>query len=312
MISQYERFVFLGELRLYTYRNLFPNDVPNGRATYDQLEAIFAKGNALTQSLNGKTLSVVDMKIGKDDKAELLFRIVDPRIPDNVLLDRQNGNLSVAKRKLTEDPAVSAHVLIDFSAKHDQLKLYPCAIENIDFLSRSLVISYLNQWMAQTLSQQKPRPAKKDIKTFQPRFEFVAPHSQTIENALDNGGVLTGMKWVEDRLEEKAFADTAYQVEKRSDVAITVKGRPTSDAAKTIISDAWRNLTGGKPDRFKITIIDGHERTKTIGIDPESNNVLSNLFIPQELITDFKAPVAMCEKSIRVDVIEKMKDVLLV
>ncbi len=173
-----------------------------------------AQGSAHVQSLDKKTLEIVEMKITKSDHAELLFRIVDPDIPDNVLLDRTNGKLQTSKRMVTQDPAVSAHILIDFSSAHDQKKRYPCVVENIDFLSGSLMNSYSNLWMAQSFSQLKKRPAKNDVKTFQPRIAFIAPHSQTIKNALGNGGVLTGGEWVEDRLQEAVFNDPAFQVER--------------------------------------------------------------------------------------------------
>jgi hypothetical protein len=107
-----------------------------------------AQGSAHVQSLDKKTLEIVEMKITKGDHAELLFRIVGPDISDNVLLDRTNGKLQTSKRMVTQDPAVSAHVLIDFSSAHDQKKRYPCAVENIDFLSGSLMNSYSNLWMA--------------------------------------------------------------------------------------------------------------------------------------------------------------------
>lgn len=310
MISQIERFVFLGEVRLKTFRNLFMNDVPTAMSVFSELLKLHSGGNSHTLSLPPKELKLVEFKISNSRYAEMLFRMTDPSIPDNVLSDRQHGTLRTAARMPTEDPAVSAHVVVDLSASHDHERLYPTAIENIDFLPRSLIVNYFNEWMTNELSETRERPEKKDKKTYQPRIEFVAPHSQTIAGALESGGVLTGVKWVEDRMEQKSFGDQAYPIEQRTDVAIKVKNRPTGDAAKKILTGAWDKARGKHPKTFKVTIEDENDRSKTIGIDPTKNNVLSNLFIPQVRIDNFASPAAMCEGAIRGDIIQKMKSSL--
>jgi hypothetical protein len=81
------------------------------------------------------------------------------------------------------------------------------------------------------------------------------------------------VKWVENCLQEAAFTDPAFQVERRSDVAFSVKRRPTGDVAKKFIKNTWCKLSGKTSERFKVTIVDGNDRTKTIGIDPEKQRI---------------------------------------
>lgn len=311
MISQFERYGFLGEVHVYTFRNLFKNQVPLGLQLFNDLHALHSAGGVHVMNRAPKSIRIHEFQISNSRYAEILFQLTDPSIPDNVLSDRKSGGLRVAKRNPTEDPAVSAHMVVDLNPKFDNGRKYPACIENIDYLSRSLMIQYFNEWMAAKLSQQKVRKGEKEAKTFQPRFEFVAPASQTIQDALDNGGVLRGVKWVEDEINEQTFGDKSYPVVKRTDVGMKVKNRPTGDAAKKMLSGLWEKAKGQQPKAVKVTIEDENERLKTVGIDPSKNNVLSSVFIPQTHFDNFKPPMAMCEGNIRGDLTAKMKQALI-
>ncbi len=311
MISQFERYGFLGEVHLYTFRNLFKNDVPLGSEVFDQLQKMHSAGDVHEMGLGTKTIKIHEFKVTNSGHAEILFQMTDPSIPDNVLSDRLSGGLRVASRNANEDPAVSAHMVVDLDSKFDKERKYPACVENIDYLSRSLMIQYFNQWMASKLSQKKVRKGEKEAKTYQPRIEFVAPTSQTIQEALERGGVLKGVKWVEDKVVEQTFGDKSYPVVKRTDVGMVVKNRPTGDAAKKVLSDLWDEAKGQQPKAIKVTIEDENERSKTVGIDPSKNNVLSNVFIPQAQFDRFETPMAMCEANIRTDLVSKMKKALI-
>lgn len=311
MISQNERFGFLGEVKVYTYRHLFKNQVPLGHDLFKDLQKLFQNGSGHILNRAPKAIRIHEFKITNSRYAEILFQMTDPSIPDNVLSDRTSGGLRVALRNASEDPAVSAHMVVNLDSKYDPERTYPSCIENIDYLPRSLIIQYFNEWMASKMVQQIVRKGEKEARIFQPRFEFVAPASQTIKGALESGGVLRGVKWVEDKLVDGAFGDKAFPVEKRTDVALTVKNRPTKDAAKKILSDIWNHAKGHSPKAIKVTIEDENDRMKTIGIDPAKNNVLSNMFIPQAHFDNFNPPMAMCEAGLRADLVSKMKAALL-
>jgi len=311
MISQFERYGFLGEIHLYTFRNLFKNEVPLGSDVFAQLQSFHSANDVHEMGMGTKSIRIHEFKIANTGHAEVLFQMTDPSIPDNVLSDRKNRKLRVASRNPTEDPAVSAHMVVDLDSKFDKDRKYPTCIENIDYLSRSLMIQYFNQWMAAKLTQQKIRKGEKEAKTHQPRIEFVASNSQTIQDALENGGVLRGVKWVEDEVDQQTFGDKSYPVVKRTDVGMVVKNRPTGDAAKKVLSDLWGKAKGQKPKAIKVTIEDENEKLKTVGIDPNKNNVLSNVFIPQARFDNFKPPMAMCEGKLRSDLVSKMKKALI-
>lgn len=310
MISQFERYGFLGEIRVYTFRNLFKNKVPLGADLFKELASLHQSGDVLEMGLGAKKIWIKEFKMSNTGHAEILFHMTDPSIPDNVMSDRTTGILRTASRTKTEDPAVSAHIVVDLDAKYDSSRNYPACIENIDHLPRSLMIRYFNTWMASRLTQKITRNGEKEEKTFQPRMEFIAPASQTIQDALDNGGVLKGVKWVEDEVIEQTFGDKSYPVVSRTDVGMTVKNRPTGKAAKKTLQAMVDKARGQKPKAIKVTIEDENDRAKTIGIDPAKNNVLSSIFIPQEHFENFKPPMALCEQHIRNDLIAKMKRAL--
>jgi hypothetical protein len=311
MISQYERYGFLGEVHVYTFRNLFKNEVPLGLQLFSDLQTLHSSGSVFVINRAPKTVRIHEFQISNSRYAEILFHMTDPSIPDNVLSDRKNGGLRVAKRNSTEDPAVSAHMVVDLNPNFDSYRKYPACIENIDYLSQGLIIQYFNEWMAAKLSQQKVRKGEKEAKTFQPRIEFVAPASQTIQYALNNGCVLRGVNWVEDEIDEQTFGDKSYPVVKRTDVGMRVQNRPTGDAAKKMLSSIWEEAKGHHPKAVKVTIEDENERLKTVGIDPSKNNVLSNVFISQAHFDNFTPPMSMCEGNIRHDLTAKMKQALI-
>lgn len=297
-------------MKVSTYRNLFKNQVPIGHDLFSRLLKIFNASGSHTMNRTPRIVRLHEIQITNSGYAEILFQMVDPNIPDNVLSDRTNGDLRVARRKATEDPAVSAHMVVNLDSKYDQKRSYPTCIENIDFLPRSLIVIYFNEWMANSLSEKIVRKGEKEAKTFRPRFEFIAPASQTISGALESGGVLKGVKWVEDKLTQTTFGDSAFPVEKRTDVSLTVKNRPTKDTAKKILSDIYNSARGRNPTAIKVTIEDSNSLIKTVGIDPQQNNVLSNIFLPQAHFDNFSKPLAMCEGSLRLDLISKMKAAL--
>lgn len=310
VISQYERYAFLGELRVKTYRNLFRNEVPTGINVFRSLKRMHEGGKSHEMSFLLKIIKIHDFSISNSNYAEILFQMTDPGIPDNVLSDRVSGDLRIAARHSTEDPAVSAHVVVNLSNDYDNARLYPACIENIDYLPKTLIMNYFNQWIAQNLTDKKIRGGEKEARIYRPVLEFVAPASQTIQEALDRGGVLRGVKWVEDKMEQNAFGDKAYPVEERKDVALIVKNGPTGDMAKKILKGLWNRARGHQPKSIKVTIEDNNSRTKVVTLDPNLNNVLANVFIPQVYFDNFEPPLAMCEAKPRADLLSKMRRAL--
>jgi len=209
-----------------------------------------------------------------------------------------------------EDPAISAHVVVDMRGKFDQARSYPMCIENIPHLPRSLIIQFFNELFTNEFTQKKPWGKKREMKPYRPRVEFVAPVSQTLDGVLSNGGVLKGVKWVEDEMINAPFADKAYPIESHRDIAVNVKNRPTGATAKRYLKSLYDTARGKQPAKMKVTIEDRNERSKTISIDLHKNNILSNFFIAQELLSGFNPTLAMCEKDIRKDMTTKMRQVL--
>lgn len=310
MLSSIERFGFLGLIYIHTYYNLFQNNVPTAANLFDELLRRHDK-NPYAFNQSTKTIKIREFKISNSKYAEILFQMTDPSIPDHVLSDRDSGDLRTAERKQNEDPAISAHVLIDLNSPHDQRRSYPTCIENIDYLPRSLIIRFFNEWMAGCLSEERTDTKTGKKKTFRPVVNFIAPLSQTIEQLLDNGGTLNGVQWVEEKLEDNALGDKAYPIQRRKDVRLKVMNMPTGPAAKEILRTVLPKDLTMLNRSIKVTIEDNNDRLKTIAIDPSKNNVLSNVFIPQAHFSGFNKPLKNCESNLRVDLLEKMKKALI-
>lgn len=310
MLSQFERYAFVGDLKVFTYRNYFKDAVPTGLELFTALKQKFDKGETYSLTLAPRTFLLHSFSISNSGFAELLFHMIDPSIPDNVLKDRKSNALRKNKRKPNEDPAVSAHFVVNLNAKFDSVRSYPTCIENIDYLPKTMMVSFLNHWMAAKLREERTRPQEKIPKIWQPKLDFIAPASQTIQGALNSGGALTGVKWVDEKMVENAFGDDAYPVHSRKEVVLTVENKPRKNAGIEVLKSIWGKIKESHPSNLKVIIEDSHGRSKTIGTDPQKSNVLSNIFIPQEHFTGFSTPLEMCESSLRTDLVAKMKDTI--
>jgi len=307
MVSQFDRYAYVGNIYVHTYRNLFKNDVPLGLDLFTKLKTLFDEQDRFILSRPPKNIFIKEFELTADRYAEILFHAIDPSIPDNVLANRNDGTLRKAQRKDDEDPAISAHVLIDLDEKFNQSREYPALIENVDYLSRSYIVQFMDAWMDFTLSEDRLRPGEKATQKYRPTIKFHASPSQKIQNILEAGGVLKGVKYVETQLEEQTFGDEAYPVIKRKDIGITVKNRPGGNKAVAMLKSFWESIRAENPETFKVIIEDTNHRSKTLKIDTRKNNILSNFFISQVLLNEFGTPLAMCEENIRRDVIDKMK-----
>lgn len=309
MLSQSQRFGYVGEFRIRTSRNFFPNDVPTAADFFGGVLALFSKGKLVPHIYERKTLKISDIRI-QSGYAIILLRLTDPDIPDNDLADRTSGNLRRVARKPSEDPAVSAHVVVDIGLGGDVSRSYPTCIENVGFLSRSLIVSFFNEIAASHMKKMCPRPGRNDVKPHQPRLDFVAPLSQTIGGALDGGGVLVGVKLVKQKVVDGALGDIAFPVERRDDVFLKVKNRPTGSNAKSVLKKVWDRLRDEHPKKVMVQVEDENSKVKSIPADLARNDILSNFFIHQELFGPLTPPMAMCEPSIRSDLVAAMKRVL--
>lgn len=310
MMNNNERYAFVGEFKLYTYKNLFPNDAPKAQAIFNQIEKLY-----LSKSLGGfvqgySTLSLREIDLTEKGFVELLFWLVNPNIPDSEYANQTTGKKRVAKRQKGEEPVRSAHMLIDLRSKHDAKRCYPTSIEDVDYIPRSMVMNYLGRCLKDHFSKMKKRPANKDNQTFRPMCTFMAPHSHTLEGVLDKGGVLKGVKWVQEQVVSSTFGDKTYPVFEHRDVQISVKNKPTSAKAKAILQDVWNGQKTTDIKGMKVSIDDEFSSPKTLSVDLTKNDILSNVFLKKSHFYGFSTPLGLCEEVIRKEMIDKMKAAL--
>lgn len=305
-----ERFAFVGELQLYTYRNLFPNSAPTAEPTFKQLKSLFDSGQLPNVVYQSATLSLRELDVSEAGFAKMLFWLVDPTIPDPDYADQATGTKRTAKRRKGEEPVRSAHVLIDTRSQHDPRRSYPMCIEDVDYIPRSLVVHFFNECFEAHFKKKKKRPDKKDEKVYRPSGKFIAPHAHTLDGVLDKGGVLKGVKWVQERVVSNTFGDKTYPVFEHQDVQMSVQNRPTADNAKKLLKDIWNNQKSKKLKGLKVTIEDEFSNQKTLSADLRLNDILSNVFLKKSHLQGFLTPLSLCEDQVRSDMIDKMKDAL--
>ncbi|MEE9387099.1 MAG: hypothetical protein V3U96_00690 [Paracoccaceae bacterium] len=310
MMSSLERDVYVGELLLYTFRNLFPNDAPKAKDLFNDLKKLFDGKKMASIPYNSKTVSL--RKFDATDKGfvKLLFWLVDPLIPDQDYANMNNGTKRTLVRRPDEEPVLSVHVLIDIRDTYDELRCYPMSIESVDNFPRSLIVDFLNRSCADHLSEERVRKANNDKKTFRPRTVFNAPHSHTLDGVLDKGGVLKSVKWVQEGIVSQTFGDQNFPVLENRDVVMSVQNKPTGDTAKGLLRDIWNGQKTTKLKKLKVTIDDEFQNPKTLTVDLRRNDILSNFFLKKETLSGFATPIGLCEDQLRQDIIEKMKKAL--
>jgi hypothetical protein len=102
-----------------------------------------------------------------------------------------------------------------------------------------MIINYLGKVFKDHFTKKKKRPVQKDEKTLRPMCLFLAPHSHTLDGVLDRGGVLKGVKWVQEQVVSSTFGDKTFPVHEHQDVQMSVRNRPTAANAKAILKGFW-------------------------------------------------------------------------
>ena len=96
MMNSNERYAFVGELKLYTYKNLFPNDAPKAQEIFDQIEKPH-RSKSLDGFVQGlATLSLRKIDLSEKGFAKLLFWLVNPTIPDSEYADQTTGKIAIS------------------------------------------------------------------------------------------------------------------------------------------------------------------------------------------------------------------------
>ena len=308
MISNIERFVYNGVINVSTFRDNFPNDIPSADEIFSQLNSLHNAKKLSSTSYGKKEMSIADIDYKKGQYVAILFWITDPDILDN---DYKNpsGTIHRAKRRPGHIPSASAHMVVSLEDKHDTEARYPCVIENVAWVSKTLILKHLQAISSEHLSVRKPAPIdenKKRTLIYQPMLEFGASSLNTLGATLDSGTALKGVKWQEIESTDGTVGSKAYATQKRKDVFVSVSDKPTAGVAKQIINSIRANIPK-KSKKLSVIIEDTLGKTKHVSVAAHQSDILASFFIPQELIGPFTSPyLNMCEDKVRNDVINYM------
>ena len=286
MDKSISRYVYIGQFHLMTAYNYFPSQVPSAKQLFTQLDQKERKSPTVV-SLGEAKLSLQKIQI-TGDFANILFRLVDPTIQDHTVIDENKGTHRKNKRQAGEAPIASIHMVVNISQKFDALHTYPVVIENSEYLARTYMVNHLNTLASKHLTKQAnwvSKTGKSDIKLWTPRIKFGAKHDVTVLGLLQNGGKLKGVKWIEKNLRDGVKGDEAYPVIEQRDVHMLVQNRPTGINAKNILEEFSKIIPFQSAKKVSVIIEDANNNQKVVGLQPNSTDVLSAIFVPQELIT---------------------------
>lgn len=308
------RYGFKFEAYLHTYRNYFPSRSFSGAQLADLLVQEHAAGSIPPVPYGSQKISLAEA-VRQNDELHLLFHLYDPLIPDPDYVDTVSGGIRTAVRRNGEEPARSAHLIMNVSSVYDATRAYPTGMENAEYLSRTLISRFLNDTLERITSSQETwysSGGQASQKKLSQRIKFQAESSQTIDGILNNGGVLLGVKAVTSELRETEFGDAAYPVVDANDLSVKVLNRPTQDHAKGILSSIWQREKDKELKKFTVSIDDTVEgRLKTVNVDVSKGNILENVFIRQRSLGTLTPELRLCEPTIRSDLLDVMRRRLL-
>ncbi|KIQ70944.1 hypothetical protein Wenmar_00319 [Wenxinia marina DSM 24838] len=301
-------FVYEASIRLHTFYNYFPEDVPTAKEAFERLNGAFTKGDLLPVKQGLSELRIAEFEI-VNSYAKILFHLSNPLIPDADLRNGRTNKIRTARRGKDETPVVSAHFIVNFAATGDGKRIYPAVLEETERLSRSAVVSLLNLYLdSQYREQRKNKKGQK--KNYSVRLAFIAPVDQTIGHLLEHGGKLKEVKIVRESMAKVTHGDKSYPIIKAQDVRLKTKDEPTGNKAKNILQRIWDDEDRAVKS-FKVLVGDPeNESTKTVDVDLQSNSILENAFIKKTLLSGFKTPLRQCEDAFRADVFVKIRDLV--
>lgn len=307
MISQSERYFYICESKISTFRGYF--DPPTIKELIESLQNHVLAGLVTAVSYGNKSVSLSDLVVD-GGVAAFLFRITDPDIPDSILENSLLRTLREAKREKGEVPALSAHLVINMSKQYDVSHAYPSAIENIDRFPRSTIENYLLRVFGDLFGENRFHPKHGEDREYRPRVAFAGHPSKTIERVLNGGGKLHGMHFESVTVKDDGFGEDAYAVTKTEEIHLKVSGKPQGASAVKWIRDKFSKYKLSDNSKIRVVMEDESGRVKTSRVDNRIIDVASNYFILQERLKDFDTPLAACESSVRMDIVKKVQNIL--
>ena len=305
-LSKTDRFVYVGESHLSTFRNSF-----SAPSMVEILSDLTTRRNAASiptyEIENGKRIyRLRDIREVGDNCYCLLVSFSNEDIPDNVNEEKTSGKLRELTREGNESPALSAHVLIRCNEEISGNATYATIVENVNGLALTNIYRFIRYILKETLSKDRKDKTDKRLKKYYPIIQFAGHSSKTIENVLQGDGKLEGIVFSKTSVRNDGMGEKTYPVKEISEVELKLKhkinGKGSIDWIKRQVERRREDY-----DDAKIRIEDESGRTKTSKLDLHLDDVTKDFFVLQEHLTGFASDLRTCEDNVRSDMVEKMK-----
>lgn len=308
MLNQLERWVLHYDSVIKSY----PNEAPNipMREIVPLAALLQAQGDAVWV-FQRKTAAVriAAIDIDHDNEfATFLIHYADKNASDPVFGNLDTGELRTEPKLEGEGVAISAHLLISLKSTQPHQNVYLTVLEDVPGLGRTKLRPFLNaifkkasdfSFSAEDGTQKKCRPA----------VEINGHTSQQLRDDLE-GGVLSGFELVKYRNVTGEFDEEGFLEEKTRVVTIDTKQKLSGLEALNLINRVKERAAGAgyANMRVKYKRPEGPQKTITVGTAREDAGDAVSV---KSAFLRVETALPQCSETIRIDVVEKMKKMLL-
>jgi hypothetical protein len=305
MLSQWERYAFVYDLRLRPYPETAPEI--NLQNVVSLLEPRQQRGESV-KLLNKETAAIriqalrIDMK---NAVLQVLINYADTAAVDPVFGNLQTGALRLEPKLDGEGIAVSAHMLVSLAP--DANGAYVVVLEDVPGVGRTKITAFLTSEFRQ-VSDFPFRDVDGRVKKSRPMPELLGHQSQQLREGLAEG-VLKGVELVRTAYAPGEFDEEGVTEEQKRTIALKVRGNLVGDAAVAVLNQIRsRALEHGYTNmrvRFR-----GPNRVRTVDVPTAREDAGDVLYVRYEHLGPFERPMQQSTDRLRDDMIEELMTLL--
>ncbi|MCB1562710.1 MAG: hypothetical protein KDJ75_03970 [Alphaproteobacteria bacterium] len=234
----------------------------------------------------------------------MLVSAGDKNVPDVMYENFTDSAIRSIEKEEDEGAVVTSHILIkkEREANGGHLML----IERVPGINISQVERYLNFLFKQGATKTFEREDE-DVE-YRPLFEIVGYQSNTLREALVNN-TLQDIEFVKHNVhEDDGIDEHGYVQEEVTRAKLVVKRGIETDTEDTFIQDVVNKFRQGNYEEMYVRIKTRNNQIKTIEVDTEREDILSQYFICNEFINEFDEPLENACLEIRADMVQKLRE----
>ena len=260
-----------------------------------------------------KQIRIKDMKNFQDQKGDkylcLLLSRGDKNAADAAYENFETSETRQIEKEEEEGNASTSHILIK---KTPSDNYHLTLVEKVSGLSLIMIARYLNYLFKESNYLKKYEKKNNQKEKYRPIFEFFGYQSNTIRKALESG-TLEDIEFISHETVNSGFDEDTYIQEKKQKITLLVKPGIETDTADSLLTQMVNKFRSEKHEKMLIKIKNQNGKSHTTDInteiDLETQSVLDQFFIRNEIINNFSQPLEQAHSKIRDDIVNKMIEI---